>query len=139
MARGGRRKGQPGKAYGNRTDLNGTKAPIARIPGQEYGAQAEQVRSQQQIPMGQPDLATMLAGSPTPDQAPSLLSAPSARPAEPLTAGLPSGPGPGPEALASPSMFGQRRPGVEELEALYQVFPYEGIRRLLDANMRANG
>jgi hypothetical protein len=134
VARGGRRQGKPGKAYPNRTDLNGPTT----IPGQEYGAQAEQLRSQQAVPVQQApgDLAALLAGAPRPDQVPSLLSEPSARPNEPLTAGLPTGPGPGPEALASPGMFGQRRPGLDELEALYQVFPFEGIRRLLEANAR---
>lgn len=125
MARGGRKK-----------------API-KIPGQEYGAQAEQVRSQQAVPVAPPpsaapvqtSLETLLAGAPRPSDAPTLLDGESERPHEPITAGLPSGPGPGPEALMTPGVFLNRRPGTDELEALFAVFPFEGIRRIL-ANQR---
>jgi hypothetical protein len=120
MARGGRRRGTAGKAYPNRTDLNG--GTQVKIPGQEYGAQAEQVRAQQALPVAAP---------PTPDDAPSLLEGQSQRPNEPLTAGLPSGPGPGPEAINALSNVGAPKPGFDDLEAIYRVFPYPGIRDLI--------
>lgn len=52
-----------------------------------------------QPPVGSLDQALAAAQAMAPPS--NLLSQPSARPNEPLTAGLPIGPGPGPEALAS--------------------------------------
>ena len=85
--RGGPRQGTPGKAYANRTDMTSNynmadgKSPAAG------GIQA---------PAGAAPLALPVY----PDQTPNL-SDPTQRPMEPITAGLPSGPGPGPEALTN--------------------------------------
>lgn len=127
MARGGRRNGVAGKAYPQRTDLN-SQAPIARIPGQPYGEQAKQVESQRQIPMAS-------GPSVSPSMTPGLRGVPSERPSEPLTAGLPSGAGPGPEAVEDYAPR-QPKPGVAELETIYRLFPYPGIRRLLNTARR---
>lgn len=99
MPRGGRRAGRPGAKYENRTDLAlaPRTAPIARIPGQGYGEQAAQVSAQQAVPTGVPATPT-----PAPRPAPDImgrLTAPTERPDEPVQTGLPTGPGPGPEAL----------------------------------------
>lgn len=51
---------------------------------------------------------------------------PSERPDEEVTAGLPIGPGPGPEAL------GTMNPTHDELRALYQMFPNEDLRELIE-------
>lgn len=108
--RGGPRQLPPGKASATRTDLNAAprSAGTMKVPGQTYGDQAAQVRRQQAVPMG-------------PAARPPALTEPSQRPQEPLTAGLPSGPGPGPEALgmskASPDMMRLR----EYLPALAAV------------------
>lgn len=80
---GGARTATPGKAYTNRTDL---KQPITAPTGQAYGERKAQVDAQRAIPLPQ-----------APPVVP--LGAPSQRPAEPVTSGLPVGPGPGPEAL----------------------------------------
>lgn len=93
--RGGSRQGKPGKAYTNRTDLN-QKLPVQSAPGQTYGAQAQQQRAQQAVPMGPPPSAAR----PPAARPPSLME-PSQRPDEPLTAGMPFGPGPGPQAVAT--------------------------------------
>lgn len=84
--------------------------PISTVPGQPYGAAAEQQQAQQIAPMsggglpppagaGGGDLMAMLqqhvAGAP--QRGP--LVRPTERPNEPVTAGLPMGPGAGPEAL----------------------------------------
>lgn len=65
-----------------------------------------------------------LPGSLTP------LDAPTARPGEPLTAGIPLGPGPGPEVLTNP--VGGDDPVLDRLRALYLQFPTEHIRRLIE-------
>jgi len=108
--RGGARQGTPGTAYGNRTDLN---MPKSTVPNQEYGKAAMQERAQQAVPMGaSPNAATQVAQNiPQPTPAPQALQAtpgslaftgPTERPNEPIQAGLPSGPGPGPEIMAPP-------------------------------------
>lgn len=61
------------------------------------------------------------------------LLAPTARPAEPVTAGLPVGPGPGPEALGSAGAP-TAGPADGVLASLYRAFqanPTDGLRRLI--------
>jgi hypothetical protein len=105
-------------AYPNRSDLNapgGGKLDLSAAPNQPYGQAGQQMNAQRAVPMGTPSVAPAappaasgptvpspgapLAQPPmTPDQVPSL-SAPTARPNEPVTTGLPTGPGAGPEAV----------------------------------------
>lgn len=80
MPRGGRRRGTPGKAYTNRTDMamnydNTTSAASGGAPMQQPPQQALAARAPEDSPM---------------------LTDPTQRPDEPITAGLPIGPGPGP-------------------------------------------
>lgn len=82
MARGGKRQGTPGTAYANRTDLAQNMAPDTTGSAARGGMPLDQV--------GPPTR--------TPDDSPMLLN-PTSRPGEPITAGLATGPGPGPEAL----------------------------------------
>lgn len=102
------------------------QAPVA-APGQAYGENQDQIQAQNVIPLPQRDAVAAAAATPaqaplgpppgapvsggnpieallaaaqgTPPPAGGGLAAPSARPGEPVTAGLPVGPGPGPEAL----------------------------------------
>lgn len=88
--RGGARQGSAGTAYTNRTDLAADRAPdqpAQAKAGQTYGERGRQEQAMQALPL--PDLAATVAALPA-------LDAPTARPDEPLTAGLPFGPGPGP-------------------------------------------
>jgi len=104
--RGGARQGTPGIAYGNRTDLN---QPISTVPGQEYGKATEQRDAQRAVPMASSPVADIdpSMAPPTPQGRPMAMPgslpyiAPTSRPDEPVTAGLPTGPGPGPEALGA--------------------------------------
>lgn len=79
MPRGGRRRGTPGKAYANRTDM-----------GVNYNMQQAATPAAGGVPA--PRLPVY------PEDTPMLLQE-TQRPDEPITAGLPSGPGVGPEAL----------------------------------------
>lgn len=83
MPRGGKRQGTPGMAYSNRTDM-----------GMDYNMQSPQTPAAGGIRAGeqQPFLPVY------PEDTPMLLD-PTARPDEPITAGLPVGPGPGPEIM----------------------------------------
>jgi hypothetical protein len=109
--RGGAREGKPGAAYSNRSDL--TQAPAAP-PAKTYGDRTRQIASQRAVPlpaapdpgaastprgpggaaMNPQELMGLVQGLPG-------LTDPSQRPNEPLTAGLPTGPGAGPGALAA--------------------------------------
>lgn len=90
------------------------------LPSTGYGDEAALVASEQAMPA---QGATV-----TPDMVPNL-SDPTARPGEPLTAGLPMGPGPGPEALGP---MGQTDPTRRLLQAMLVVHPSNDIMRLLD-------
>lgn len=96
MPRGGRRSGTPGRAYGNRSDLN--RAPS----GGQYGDRAATQARLDAVPITPPAPPPMAQPAQQPLQAPPPLDRPTDRPMEPITSGLPTGPGPGPEALGLP-------------------------------------
>lgn len=115
MPRGGKRSGSAGTAYANRSDLN-SHLPITAPTGLPYGENQALSNAQRTIPMapapapaGSPAPA---AGSGGPVSPPAPLPVPGARPFlrpterpnEPVTSGLPTGAGPGTEALGA---FGQ--------------------------------
>ena len=106
MARGGERLGRPGAAYSNRTDL--AQNPIKTAP-----APAPALRSD---PTGAPAGPSLMP-----------LDAPTQRPNEPVTAGAPVGPGPGPEVIG---LGGEAE--VDELRRIYQAFPSEALRQLIE-------
>lgn len=85
MPRGGKRQGTPGKGYANRTDL-GLKPDMEKDTAASGGMTAPQASAPMRLPV-------------YPEDTP-MLTDPSARPSEPITDGLMSGPGRGPEALA---------------------------------------
>lgn len=108
MARGGRRAGRAGVKYPNRTDLQGAQLPANAPTGLPYGDRAKLMAAQRAVPMGTAGAGTVSppAGGqgtpPSPGPQPGTLPflGDTERPGEPVTAGLPVGPGPGPEALS---------------------------------------
>lgn len=82
----------PPGALSRRTD-GGPGQPVRVAPGGAYGERAEMEGLQSSAPMAQ-------SGSPSapPAPRPTPLGAPTARPDEPITAGVPVGPGVGPQA-----------------------------------------
>jgi hypothetical protein len=133
---GGVRQGTPGKRYPNRTDL--TAAPITTAPGQTYGQGVAQQRAQQAVPMAgapvaPPRAAPAAPRGPLPDALGDPMR-PSERPDEPVTAGVPVGPGAGPEALPPTGDT-----TIDELRALYQAYPVESIREILEDLERETG
>jgi hypothetical protein len=88
MPRGGSRQGTPGKGYSNRTDLMASTKPpaVGQVDTAATGgmAAAPQGGGAPPPPM------------PSPDDTP-MLTDPTQRPGEPITAGLPIGAGPGPD------------------------------------------
>ena len=72
---------------------------VAAAKGQTYGKRVEQERSQEAVPMHR-------AAPPRPRVAPGQMGAfvrPTERPGEPMTAGAPVGPGPGPRRVEPPA------------------------------------
>jgi len=140
--RGGSRQGTPGAAYANRSDLTGQKLPIATAPGEPYGESKQLRQAQRAVPMAGPQTPaapvpaqpqTGAGGAAGPDLASILgnlrpLTGPT-RTANPVTHGLPVGPGAGPEVLSTPSddYLGQ-------LRAIYSQHPTEALRELIAFN-----
>lgn len=111
---------------GNRTDLYGKQA--VRTPtGGGYGDAKKLADAQQAVPLPQapdPQRALQAAAAEAP---PPPITAPSANPAEALTTGLASGPGPGPEVLGP----GPGLTPLDELRALVRVYPDPALLRLI--------
>lgn len=89
MPRGGKRMGTPGKGYSNRTDLGMRYMPEDQAGTATPAAGGVQAPPPRAMPPTPPVYA---------EDIPNLLD-PTMRPDEPLTDGLRSGPGRGPEAL----------------------------------------
>ena len=102
MPRGGRRRGTPGRAYSNRTDLGQNYDMAQGSPAS--GGMEDLAAGRQEIPLV------------TPDDTPGLTD-PTQYPDQPIESGLPMGPGAGPEALMN------RDPRVIETQALKKWLP----------------
>lgn len=110
---------RPDMQFGDRQKLEAGQAlaPLPQAPptsgllgGTEGSPRRGQVRSEERLP-------------------PWLLQMPSARPGEPISTGLPVGPGPGPEALMDSGVITDEREAV--LDYLYRTFGNEDARRQL--------
>lgn len=135
--RGGPRQAAIGTHTPNRRDMQVPGAGISpsNLPkGQTYGNRVRQARSLAVTPAagGQSASPTGSSNSPrqvllAPGDVPSL-GDPTANPNEPVTAGLPIGPGPGPEALNIPIVDS---PELGIAHALFLEYPNSDIRRLI--------
>src|SRR5438046_1479609 len=102
---GGRRSGQPGKAYPNRTDL--MRQPVRTAPGQPYGQAGQQAAAQRAIPLPQsPPLPEVISPH-----------APTQAPDEHVMTGVPRGPGLGPEAITPPPVNMAAQPSNDDVRA----------------------
>jgi hypothetical protein len=117
MPPGGERKGRPGQAYPNRTDM--------QAGDRQYGDGVNQAAVKSATPNAAPP-----RGGPVPPAPGQLdgLGAPTQRPDEPVTAGLNVGPGPGAEGLQPGTTHD---PALWELRALAQLHPSPDLLRLI--------
>lgn len=118
--------------YPNRTDLRNPAQKVAKMAatGQAYGEAGKQLAAQSAVPMGG---SPMEAAPPPamPGQAGGL-DRMTERPNEPLTAGMPFGAGPGPEALAAPSgAAGSKEDLIMQLRLATARFPNPNLIQLL--------
>lgn len=97
--------------------------------GQTYGKNTEQMQAQRAVPMRR---------SPTEIQAQSArrapltpLTAPTARPDEPITAGAPFGPGPGPMETGMPTQEQNDDDALRELRAIYMMYPSQELADII--------
>jgi hypothetical protein len=128
VPRGGMREGDPGKRYANRKDLQQS--------GLQYGEGKEREQLRRAAPL--PKRPTTPTPPPTREAAPvppgalAPLTAPTMLPDEPVTAGLPIGPGAGPEALTLQG----GDDSLSVLRRVYTRYPYENIRQLIEGAER---
>jgi len=104
--------------------------------GQTYGKRKQQEDAMRAVPMApSPTGTAQPVRRPTPNAAGSL-TAPTARPNEPITAGAPFGEGPGPMGAGIPMMPSGTDNVIEELKAIYQMFPNGDLADLIDSTLR---
>ena len=129
--RGGSRQGTPGESYSNRSDLNvKTRLPMQAATGQAYGEATTQMNAQRAVPMGRPATDAVPVGNPSTPPAPAVppgavtpLHAPSERPDEPVTAGLPVGAGAGPAGLNLLTATAGYSTATQQVQALADAAP----------------
>lgn len=117
MARGGRRRGTPGKAYANRSDL-------AMDPNMAMNTAASGGMTASAPPSDPTQIQGPLVGA---DEVPNL-SDPTMRPGEHVMAGVNMGPGPGSQALG-PMPPSPADPVRQVLESLMLISPNPDIAR----------
>lgn len=101
-----KRKTQPGPggAYANRTDLTTGTQAVSAPTGLPYGERQGLEQAQQGAPLPQQaSMDQVLAAATNHAFQPVQLNAPTERPYEPTTHGLPIGPGGGPEVMQRPA------------------------------------
>ena len=124
MPPGGARTGQPQTAYERRSDLNAGTQPVRSATSVVQGDRQRRESAQQVIPL------PVTQGPPRPGSLASL-TGPSERPGEPVTAGLPVGPGPGPGVQYAPV---NTNDALWELRALVARHPnYRDLARIVAA------
>ena len=114
------------------SDVNYDQSPaMMAARGQTYGKRKEQEDAQRAVPMGRSPVEAPQVVRPRP-AAPGSLTATTARPNEPITAGAPFGPGPGPMGAGIPMMT-RRDSAMAELRQIAMMSGDDDLFDLLDA------
>ena len=117
--------------YPNRSDLRNPATKKVAFTGQTYGQATQQASSQQAVSPGSApsDVAAQQVARPVPGA--QSLTRPTERPDEPITAGANIGAGPNAmQAGLIPRMIPED-PVLDELRALYSMFPNDDLANLL--------
>ena len=122
--------------YPNRTDLQNPTQKVAKTAatGQAYGEAGKQLAAQSAVPMGASPADTAVPQLPQPGQLGDLTRG-TERPQEPDTAGMPFGPGVGPEVFGAP-MNGNIGPGsvedlIHQVRYIYSKYPNSAVLQLM--------
>lgn len=109
--------------------------PVKVAPGEPYGQAQMLENAQRVVPLPNSAAVPAPAAPPTAQAAPgppalagqNEFAGPTQRPNEPVTAGLPTGPGPGPEILSSapPDVIGA------QLRAIFAQYPNDDLLRVM--------
>ena len=115
------------------SDVYNQSPAMMAARGQTYGKATEQMEAQRAVPMGRAPTevqAQQAARRPRP-AAPGSLTAPTARPMEPITAGAPFGPGPGPMGAGIPEMDQVEDDALIEMRAIYRMYPSQELADII--------
>ncbi len=109
-----------------------------QFKGQTYGEATQQKRAVQAVPTGKApsDVAAQRAARAARPLPSGSLVAPSARPTEQITAGANFGPGPNALGAGIPLPPPSADNAIEELKAIYQLYPNDDLADLLDSAIR---
>jgi hypothetical protein len=120
--------------YANRSDLRNPVNRRVEFRGQTYGEGAAQQRAQDVVPAGSAaqDVAAQRAAGQRPRPGARPLGRPTERADEPVTAGAPFGPGPGPTAAGIRPRIVSKDNVELQLETLYRMYPTPGVALLLE-------
>jgi len=127
------------KNYPNRSDLRDPTKKVAKAAatGQAYGEAGKQMAAQRAMPIA-PSPTTVAPQQVAPRIAPGQLgdfARPTERPDEPVTAGMNFGAGPNATQAGVPFVPG-RNSAIEELKAIYRMFPNDDLADLIDSAVR---
>ena len=100
--------------------------------GQTYGEAGKQLAAQRAVPMGAAPTDAVPVQRPVPGTLGGF-ARPTERPNEPITAGANFGAGPNAIQAGIPMMLDSRQQAVEELRAIYAMYPTEDLADLLNA------
>ena len=99
--------------------------------GQTYGKRKQQEQALQAVPMAPSPTGTpQPVRRPTPS-APGSLTAPTARPNEPITAGASFGAGPGPMGAGIPELGQDEDDALIEMRAIYRMYPSQELADII--------
>ena len=119
------------------SDVNYDQSPaMMAARGQTYGKAKQQMDAQRAVPMGRSPVEAQAAQAqrPRPNAAGSL-TAPTTRPNEPITAGAPFGPGPGPAQAGILPVAPSEGDVIATLQYLNQMYPNSDLENLIDDMM----
>lgn len=115
------------------SDVSYNQSPaMMAARGQTYGKRKEQMDAQRAVQMGRSPVETQPPMVRPVPGAPGSLTAPTARPDEPITAGAPFGAGPGPMAAGIP-MATRGQAALVELRQIAMMGNDDDLLDLLDA------
>ena len=110
------------------------KLPISTASNQQYGQRLAQQRAQEAVPMGQSPTTVPSPVQKRPRTAPGKLTpltAPTARPNEPITAGADFGPGPNSLAIGMIPQIGSNDDLAMRVRAIASQFPSAALLGLV--------